>query len=427
MQNPGCFVHGLLLPLRVTLREANLPSGVLVGFENTVMPRAGLKGWVRDSGLAAWSGLCGLLEGREQAFFAGPSASAPQPSFARSLRVALVKQTTYSDLYSDPSAQTPRELLESSWHRTGPIGLFTLFNARFFIVHPESDPECRVAEEKLKFGVADPVRARDDAQRRSVQEQVAVLAAEVNWSDFDVVIAIENAVPARVTRQHPGVLWATLLEHHRMEQFPHYLRRPPDGYDAFLNLRFGPNPQSIRRRTHVIDWPYNFNVPDGIAALYPAVSRENLSMLEDHQAPGVKAAFTALDCRWTGGEVTVQSLRQFVQALVRAKVFCAARPLRPLGGLALIDAVAAGCVVVADRSRIWNPFLVTPETNVQSDVQAAKLAERLMKDEVFYHQVRLEQNRRLAWFCCERPLRQIAALVREIPRLLTARGHLLNA
>lgn len=347
--------------------------------------------------------------------------------FSRSLRVALVKQTTYGDLYSNPAATTPRELLESSWHRPGPIGLFTRFNARFIIVQPEADPECRVGEEKLAYAVNDPARAKYDAVRKAVQSAAAVSAESVDWSAFDLVIAIENAVPARLTRRYPQVLWATLLEHHRMAPFASYLRQPPPGYDAFLNLRYGPNPQSMRRRGHVIDWPYNFNFPDGLAGLYPEIAKENRVFLEDHQTADVRAAFSAGSNRKSEGESEPLALAQFLREMVRSKVFCAVSPSRPLGGLALIDAVASGCVVLANRSLLWNPFLVTRETDLRRATEAADFARRILDDEALYRRIRGEQTRRLAWFCHERPLRQIAALIRSVPRSLSAAGHLLPA
>jgi len=335
----------------------------------------------------------------------------------------LVKQTTYCDLYSNPSAATVRELLESSWHRTGPIGLFLRFDARFIIVHPERDAECRIAEEKSAVGSYDPVRAENDAHRSEVQTLVAVRADAVDWSEFDLVIAIENAVPARITLKHPRVVWATLLEHHRMVPYASYLRRPPVGYDAFLNLRYGPNPRSVVRCVHVIDWPYNFNVPDGIAGLYPEVTKENLVLLEDHQTPDVRKAFASIP---GGGEgaVATGSLPKFLKCMLRSKVFCAVSPSRPLGGLALIDAVAAGCVVLADRSFVWNPFLLTRETDVRSAGSATELAARLLRDAVLFSRMQSEQARRLAWFCHERPLRQLAQLIRSSPRALSAAEHL---
>jgi hypothetical protein len=380
----------------------------------------------RACGVAAWSTGCRVLASRERSAFEQKDSDASRTVFASSFRVALVKQTTYSDLYSDPAAATPRALLESSWHRTGPLGLFTRFSSRFIIVRPELDAECRVAEEKRRYGLVDAARAADDARRLSAQEAVAVGVNDINWSDFDMVIAIENAVPARVTRQYPGVLWATLLEHHKMAPFREYLRQAPPGYDAFLNLRYGPNPQSLLRRPHVIDWPYNFNSPNGLADLYPAAVRNNIVVLEDHQDDEMKRAIVNRGCRWTGGEITAQTLARFVATLAESKVFCAARPTRALGGLALIDAVAAGCVVIADRSRLWNPFLVTDKSQVSDAHEAAKLAARLLLDDQLFEQLRREQCGRLAWFCEERPLRQIAALVEATPRLLSARVHLIS-
>lgn len=375
-------------------------------------------------GLMAWSTGCAMLGKRERRFFGARRKRGISDVFGSGLRVALVKQSGYSDLYSDAHAKGARALLESSWHRTGPLGLFTRFDAEFFIVRSEPDAECRVAEEKRAYGAADEVRAADDARRHAAQEAVAVSSEEVDWAHFDVVIAIENAVPARITKKHPGVLWATLLEHHRMKPFREYLRRPPAGYDAFLNLRFGPNPGSLMRRPHVIDWPYNLNTPGGITELYPEIGREPLVLLEDHQDAVMKRAITAAGCRWTGGEETAVTLKQFAETMVRAKVFCAARPTRGLGGLATIDAVAAGCAVIADRSRLWNPFLVTRETNVSGAGDAARLAARLLVDDELFNRVREEQDRRLAWFCWERPLRQLGAVVTRSPRALTAKAQL---
>lgn len=375
-------------------------------------------------GLMAWSAGCGALEKRERRFFDVRRKQAVSDVFGNGLRVALVKQTGYSDLYSDVRAAGPRALLESSWHRTGPLGLFTRFDAEFFIVRGEADAECRVGEEKRAYGAADAVRAADDARRQAAQEAVAVSVEDVDWSSFDVVIAIENAVPVRIAKKHPEVLWATLLEHHRMKPFREYLRRPPDGYDVFLNLRFGPNAESLNRRPHVIDWPYNLNAPGGIAELYPEIGRDSLVLLEDHQDAAMKRAITAAGCRWTGGDETAVTLRQFAETMVRAKVFCAARPTRGLGGLATIDAVAAGCAVIADRSRLWNPFLVTRETDVSDAKDAARLAARLLVDDAFFNRVREEQDRRLAWFCWERPLRQLAAVVARSPRALTSKAHM---
>jgi hypothetical protein len=212
-----------------------------------------------------------------------------------------------------------------------------------------------------------------------------------------------------------------------MAPFAFYLRQPPPGYDAFLNLRYGPNPQSVRRREYVSDWPHNFNGPVGLAGLYPEIVKENRAFLEDHQTADVRTAFPAGSNRKSGAESEPLALAQPLKDMVRSKVFCAASPSRPLGGLALIDAVASGCVVLADRSLLWNPFLVMRETDLRQATEAAEFARRIMDDEALYRRIHAEQTRRLPWFCFERPLRQIAELIRSVPRSLSAADHLLPA
>ncbi len=409
--------------LAQTIDEARRPNQPTESATRAVYDSA-WRGVARRGGLAAWSIACRALQRREEARFSGGSDHRPAEVFGRELRVALVKQTAYADLYSNPSSTTPRDLLESSWHRTGPIGLFIHFDARFVIVQSEPDPECRVAEEKLAYALNDAARAHYDATRKAAQTAVAVRSESVDWSEFDVVIAIENAVPARVTRRFPRVLWATLLEHHRMAPFESYLNRPPAGYDAFLNLRYGPNPRSIHRRPHVIDWPYNFNVPDGLVGLYPEIKKEDRVFLEDHQTADVRTTFSARVGGPVADESEPRALSQFLKTMIRSKIFCAVSPSRPLGGLALIDAVASGCVVLADRSLVWNPFLVTAETDLRRVADAAEFAERVLSDGRLYSRIRTEQSRRLAWFCYERPLRQLADLIRKTPRALSAADHL---
>jgi hypothetical protein len=183
------------------------------GGESAATEISGVRQFARRRGLAAWSLACRTLVRREKGRFSMLTGDQESEIFDRLLRVALVKQTACGDLYSSPAAATPRELLKSSWHRPGPIGLFTLFNARFYIVHPEPGPECRVGEEKLAYALDDPARAKHDAARKAVQSVAAVSAESVDWSAVDLVIATENAVPARLTRRYPQVLWATRLGH----------------------------------------------------------------------------------------------------------------------------------------------------------------------------------------------------------------------
>ncbi len=339
------------------------------------------------------------------------------------LKVALVKQTTYSDLYTDPHAADVSSLLRSSWHRTGPIGLFTEFTGRFIIVHTESDPECRVWEEKKAYWRGNPKREADDRARHAAQERVAVTADSVDWSEFDVVIAIENAVPARITRSHPGVLWATLLEHHRMRDYSRYVQAPPLGYDLFLNLRYGPNPRSWGRRLHVVDWPYNYTRPGVLPKIFgrpstrSASSSEPFSVLvEDNQDEHLAQTLRSGGIRVMEGRKA--TLGEYLETLLAADALVFPAPRRPLGGLAMIDAVSADLALVGAPRMLWNPYLLGPKAFATSAAAACAAVLGLAANPELRLALLEEQRRRLDWFVGRRPWLQIQAAASCVARPL---------
>ncbi len=66
------------------------------------------------------------------------------------LKVAFVKQSVYTDLYANPNAGSPLEIIASSNFRSGPVGLMQTLRADYYIVNVEPDTECRIWEEKRK-------------------------------------------------------------------------------------------------------------------------------------------------------------------------------------------------------------------------------------------------------------------------------------
>lgn len=365
-----------------------------------------------------WSWICSLLERSEAGAFSGDVA--PVCPFTPELKVALVKQSSYCDLYRNPAARTPMELLQSSIHRTGPIGLFINFKASFLIVHTESDEECRIWEEKLAYETPGSERALRFPQYRQEQEAVAVAADSVDWNQFDLVIAIENAVPSRITLRYPSVLWCTLLEHHRLQPYRSYLRQPPKGYDVFLNLRFGPNPQSLRRRPHVVDFPYGLNDVNGLAALFRDVPQlSSLVLLEDHQPVGeLQARLAAKGLTAVLPGPSSGSLVAYLERLAAVRCLLVPHSKRPLGGLASIDAAAMDVLVIGNRRQCWNPFIYLPELQASSEEGAVRLVERVLVDDSLRESLIAAQRKRLHWFAWVRPLRQLLAAARQVDRPL---------
>jgi hypothetical protein len=253
-------------------------------------------------------------------------------------------------------------------------------------------------------------------------------AGSVDWSEFDLVIAIECAVPARITKCHPSVIWATLLENHRMRPYKAWLREAPDGYDLFLNLRYGPNPQSIWRRSHVIDWPYNFTTSGALTRLMnnsPEAlndSRPVRVLLEDNQQPLAADTLGSAGFKVTTGRRA--TLKDYLFELLRSDVLAFPSPTRPLGGLAMLDAASAGVLLVGNRRALWNPFVALAELHASTPDRVAQLVHRVVSNPAIRVDALARQNARLNWFGFARPLQQIAKFVDSSRRSISAGDHL---
>jgi hypothetical protein len=364
--------------------------------------------------VGAWALACRQLEKRERGAWTGVARG--ENLDLRSLRVALVKQSTYCDLYADPAATSPYDLLASSWHRTGPIGLFLGCTSRFIIVRAEDAPECRVWEAKLAYEQGAGERGERFPRIRKAQSLVAVAADTVDWAEFGVVIALENAVPAAVTARYPGVLWCTMLEHHRMRPYRAYLAKAPPGYAVFLNLRMGPNPVSLFRKPHVVDFPYGLNRAGGLAEIYQRDAKAACGvMLEDNQDAAVLGPLlSARGIEWTQGGVPGGSLVDYHKKLAGCRILLAPRSARPLGGLAALDAAAMDCLIVGRGADCWNPYLILPDLDIGDPARAVARVAELLADEGEFQRLLTMQRARMAWFGWERPWRQLLAARRKL-------------
>lgn len=169
----------------------------------------------------------------------------------RPIRIAFVKNATYRDLYFKVG-HFDEETIFSSEGRSGPVGLIEgEFDATYLIVYNSDDLECQVYQREHRDKMAGSFLVHYDSQISRMQD-VAVAAEEVDWGQFDLVWAFETAIPARITRQFPSVVWATMLENHMHPKFLNYIRQPPIGYDLVFTQAFGRNPRSLIYGKHVI-------------------------------------------------------------------------------------------------------------------------------------------------------------------------------
>lgn len=182
------------------------------------------------------------------------------------MKIALVKQEIYQDLYVCEKGAPIDELLFSSCGRVGPFSLFSMFDADFYIVEEERTKECQIwkkviphmAKEfkKLKTETLDKLAGQEFKEPGSCKPNgfYAVNCGSIDWGQYDVVISINIAVPTKIVQKYPDTLWAYMIGEANIAHDKVYF-----GYDIILNQlitgTYNPNHGCI-------DFPYTFVGPE---------------------------------------------------------------------------------------------------------------------------------------------------------------------
>lgn len=342
-------------------------------------------------------------------------------------RVAIVKQDCNEDLYCCPTASDPWTTISSSLLRSGPMDLFTLFDTQFFVVHTEDDPECNIWKEK-----SDPLNWMPEAWFESFRDRIpgrdhgqslyAQPAASIDWSAFDLVVSIDVSVPARITRQYPGVVWSYFVREIKAPSWRTSLTEPIVGQDLVLSHRF--DPISPVRAEHVVEFPYHFHhvgvfheLVDGSPALLDA-QREGVfveyhsareatdEQLQALSAFGTVYAHRAADRKIDGrtGEWIPDRIvaRPALDAIMRSK-YHVKWDGRTVLGTGAVEAIAGGCLSLTNHSIDHSNFLHSRASLIDGfDDLIGKMRALESNPESFRRELTL-QRERVDYLCHYRP------------------------
>lgn len=349
------------------------------------------------------------------------------------LSVAFVKQASYVDLYTLPSSSSNErrvsnlDIYGSSNFRSGPVGLLAHFDCDFIIVKCENAPECKIWEYRLRNEVKNASEAHQRRkQRREAQEREAVDAGSIDWSKYDLVVCVENAVPSSIASQYPETVWATMLEWFGMPQFKSYLFRPPAGYDVFLIQCFSSIPFDGLLPSSALHWPYGFVHSSSFQqlGLLEGVKKSDALVL-DRNAEAFREQLnvdTALSSRISvlGG----LNIQDFAKRMAEAKYYSSFGTRRLLWGNGTLDTAALGALILTDRSKLINPSIVGPNCHVDNVEQLICKVHTLDADEELYQAALEEQRQRLDYFAFWRPLFELHAHVSKQSRHARIAGKL---
>lgn len=350
---------------------------------------------------------------------------------ASAIRVAFVKQSSYVDLYTRPnvgtdSAPSDREVYESSNFRSGPVGLLAHFDTDFIIVKCADTLESKIWEYRLTneaTGSQETAERRN--RRRSAQDEVAVDADTVDWSQYDIVICMENAVPSQVASQYPETVWATMLEWFGMPQFKRYLFKPPAGYDVFLTQLFSKLPFDSILPSSTLSWPYGLIHSSSFTDLgYSDREGRNRIVVDRNASEALESFGGDVDFRERLDVLGGMNIKQFVSIMRQAKYYTSFGTKRYLWGNGTLDTAALGALILTDRAQLINPSIVAPSCHVSDAKELVKKIECFDQNPELYAEALLEQQQRLNYFAFWRPLGGLHRFVEKQSRFASIEGKL---
>ena len=179
------------------------------------------------------------------------------------LKIALVKQEVYQDLYvCSHEEHDPARILFSSQGRVGPIGLMAELGADFYIVKEEPERETQIYRKViphiapylhlLKTQTLDKIPGQEFKQPGSshANGEFAVSCYDIDWGKYDIVISINVSLPTHLVLSYPNTLFGYMIGEANMAT-----RKARFGYDITLNqMARG----IVAAHCGVVDFPYTF-------------------------------------------------------------------------------------------------------------------------------------------------------------------------
>jgi hypothetical protein len=302
------------------------------------------------------------------------------------MKIAFVKQYVYQDLYVGPKEASAADLLFSSMGRVGPIGLFTLHDCDFIITKETSDPESRHWEKIVATwteagpGVFRQLMDKPLNQIKGQEFKVpgsnippghfAVAPEDVDWSLYDIVVCINFAVPQRVIKRYPEVLWCYMIA-----EANRFMDQVYFGYDISLNQEAR---GIIAKEPGIIDFPYTYVGPNCLEKILaqtigrPSMQKGIYAEVNVVKERPVKSIPHYEPLRETTGHpirVHQQLIRDNLIEVYDAKYFVKVGG-RPTRGNSVVEAISLGTLVLMAPEDLIHTQLLPKECWVRTIEEA---------------------------------------------------------
>lgn len=357
------------------------------------------------------------------------------PSFMQLLgrkpRICLVKQSIYKDLYNCQPGQSSKDIFMSSNMRSGPVGLLTAFDCDFRIVNVDQASECQVWRQKVdhcKHGDVASFLALElkeyvqlDGTKRRHADYMSDVDA-VDWGAYDIVISYDIAVPTRVCKAFPNVLWSYYITEGCMPEFQNSLSRPIPGYCASFNHHFRNDDElllplyGIKQNQYSLEFPYFIQYVGCLAEILDVTAPDSarFGCILDPRAKNLLNPDQYRQLERFGPVRKVSGhIVNIAKNLLQSKYYIRLGN-KPVMGNSSIEAIAGGTLFIGSAHGIKNRALIPRENWVRAQEfgneqfeEVLALIENLESDDAAFTRQRDQQRRLVDSLCFQRPLNQL--------------------
>lgn len=337
------------------------------------------------------------------------------------MKIALIKQVVYQDLYVCENGTPPMDLLFSSIMRVGPIGLFTLLGADYFIVDESIDEECSTwkkvipeyKEEWFKSLKTHKITETDFPTAKflkpgslSSNGEFSKNVNEINWSSYDIVISINISIPTNIVLKNQNTLWCYMIGEANI-----LLDKVYYGYDVSLNQE---NRGFVKSNSGFIDFPYTFVGPYCLENLiYNYLGRKSLNLgiyaeiNTTTQRPVISIPkFEALKSIGHPLNVHQQLIKDNLVTIYDSKYFIKLGG-RFIRGNSIIEAISLGTLVLANPYEINSTQILPKETWVFTIEDIILKIKYFDSNPHFYEEVLQKQRNLLKHFIVDCPIESL--------------------
>lgn len=350
-----------------------------------------------------------------------PSSDSLRMSWAP-FRCAFLKQCVYNDLYCCPSLTPAPEAIRSSLLRTGPMGFLVDLRADFWHVREDSSPECKTWEESPGSNPATDLAAfrarqhqiplKGQAGHNQTPWQMSVEAETIPFADYDMVISLDVAVPLRIRRRHPKILWVYFPADPGTPTAKSSRRSPPEGFDVALTHMHRRFPVRPNLGPRSIDCPYSFQSSFSWKKVWPEAPDRCGVMVEGKTFSKLEPGQLVELGRFGPVRRPKGSVSQLAEDLRSSRYYLSLYG-NPLTGNGQVEAIMAGCLSVGDPQTYVQRSLFTPATVAGDFDSALRRISVFETDPVLRERARGEQENIAEYICFRRPTQQLLAFLEK--------------